>query len=148
MQSSGKFLRKSIISQYFNKILFWHTCCHKYRQLDPTFCMCRYFNAIIWQGRIVNGGQVIKVTEKMQNRHHDCDARIEWTQFDRTAYNYGLEIFYQARVLNFSKSGLYFETRCSLKPGMTVLFRIEPSDWVTVSEEGYESLRTISLVEI
>jgi hypothetical protein len=110
----------------------------------------RYSNldAIIWHGRFFNSDQMTKNAEKRQDKRHDCDARIKWTQFNRTTFNYGEEIFYQARVLNFSKSGLYFETRCSLKPGTTVLFRAEASVCRALEHNSYENLRTISLVEI
>ena len=49
--------------------------------------------------------RMIKDTEKRIDRRHDCDAKIKWTYFNRTAFNYGQEIFYRARALNFSESG-------------------------------------------
>jgi hypothetical protein len=97
--------------------------------------------------QIHKSNQMIKDAEKRRDRRHDCDARIKWTQFNRTTFDYGQEIFYQARVLNFSKSGLYFEIGCHLKPGSTILFRIETPGCVAFDEEGCQSLRTISLVE-
>ena len=69
--------------------------------------------------------QMIKVTEKRTDRRHECEAKIKWTQFNRESFNYGQEIFYHARVLNFSRGGLYFETEYPLQPGITILFRIE-----------------------
>ena len=92
--------------------------------------------------------QMIKDTEKRIDRRHDCDAKIKWTYFNRTTFNYGQEIFYHARVLNFSKSGLYFETTYPLKPGTILLFRLEASRCGASDSEDYECLRTISLVEI
>jgi len=92
--------------------------------------------------------QMIKDTEKRIDRRYDCDAKIKWTHFNRTTFNYGQEIFYRARVLNFSKSGLYFETTDSLKPGTILLFRLEASRCGASDSEDYECLRTISLVEI
>lgn len=92
--------------------------------------------------------QMTKDIEKRTYKRHDCDAMIKWTLFNQTAFNYGQKSFHHARVFNFSKSGLYFETRCSLKPGSTVLFRIQTTGCKALDDEGYESLRTISLVEI
>ncbi len=89
-----------------------------------------------------------RFAEKRRDRRHDCNARIKWTQFNRRTLNYGQEIFYRARVLNFSRSGLYFETGCFLKPGSTILFRIEKAGCVTFDDEGYQGLRTISLADI
>ena len=91
---------------------------------------------------------MIKDTEKRIDRRHDCDAKIKWTYFNRTTFNYGQGIFYRARVLNFSKSGLYFETTDSLKPGTILLFRLEASRCGASDSEDCECLRTISLVEI
>ena len=92
--------------------------------------------------------QLIKATEKRTERRHACEAMIKWTQFNRIAFHYGHEIYYHARVLNFSKSGLYFETTDSLKPGTILLFRLEASRCGASDSEDYECLRTISLVEI
>ena len=89
-----------------------------------------------------------KDIEKRTYKRHNCDAEIKWTPFNRTVFNDGREKYYPARVLNFSKSGLYLETRYSMKPGMTVLFRTEASVCGASEHEGYANLRTISLIEI
>jgi hypothetical protein len=91
---------------------------------------------------------MIKVTEKRKDRRHDCDAKIKWTYFNRTTFNFSQEVFYRATVLNFSKSGLYFETTYSLKPGTILLFRSEAFDKKVPDLEGLQCLRSISLVEI
>jgi len=92
--------------------------------------------------------QMIKATEKRKNRRHDCDAIIKWTQFNRTTFNDGQDTFYPARVLNFSESGLYFKSESPLKPGTTILYRLEASGCGALDSEGYECLRTISLAEV
>jgi len=91
---------------------------------------------------------MLKDTEKRTDRRYDCDAEIKWTHFNRTTFNCGKEIFYRARVLNFSKSGLYFETECPFKQGTIILFRLEASRCGASDSEDCECLRTISLVEI
>ena len=106
------------------------------------------FDAAIWHGRFFNSDQMTKNVEKRQDKRHDCDARIKWTQFYRATFNYRLESFCRARALNFSKSGLYFETRCSLKPGSVVMFRSEAPGCTSFDDEGCMNLRTISLIEI
>ncbi len=95
-----------------------------------------------------HGDQMIKATEKRKNRRHDCDSIIKWTQFNQTTFNDGQDTFYPARVLNFSESGLYFESEYPLKQGTTILFRLETSGCGVLDSEGYECLRTISLVEV
>jgi hypothetical protein len=92
--------------------------------------------------------QLIKATEKRTERRHACEASIEWTHLNRITINYSPEISYRARVLNFSKSGMYFETDYPLKPGMTILFRIEKSRCKASNLEDCECLRTISLADV
>ena len=94
---------------------------------------------------------VLQMTEaggKRTDRRHACNARIMWTQLNRVATTYGEEVYYGARVLNFSKSGLYFETEYPLKPGITILFRLEGSCSGVYDVEDGECLRTISLAEV
>ena len=87
-------------------------------------------------------------TEKRRDERHDCDARIKWASFNRVTFDYRQEIFHRARALNFSKSGLYFETECSLKPGSMIFFRLEASDCTASGNDDCSNLRTISLIEI
>lgn len=91
---------------------------------------------------------MIKTTDKRTDKRHNCNAGIKWRRFNRIEFNDGQENFYRARALNFSESGLYFESKYPLKPGITILFRIEVSDCRTLNLEGYECLRTISLAEV
>lgn len=100
------------------------------------------------QCRIGHGDLMIKATEKRTDRRHDCDVQIKWTQFNQPTFNFGQDIFYPARVLNFSQSGLYFESEYPLKQGTTILFRLETSGCGVLDSEGYECLRTISLAEV
>jgi hypothetical protein len=92
--------------------------------------------------------QMIKSAEKRTDRRHECEAKIKWMQFNRVSFNYGQEIFYRARVLNFSRGGLYFETEYPLTPGITILFRIEVSRGGASNLEKCECLRTISLADV
>ena len=91
---------------------------------------------------------MIKTTDKRADKRHDCNAKIRWGQFNRIESNYGQENYYRARALNFSESGLYFEGKYPLKPGITILFRIEVSGCKVSNTAGCECLRTISLAEV
>ena len=90
----------------------------------------------------------IKDAEKRKDLRHDCDARIKWTYFSRTTSNNSQELFYRARALNFSKSGLYFETTYELKPGTILLFRSETFSKKVPGFEDCECVRSISLLEV
>ena len=92
--------------------------------------------------------RMIKAAEQRTDRRYACNARIKWTQLNRVASTYGDEVFYGARVLNFSKSGLYFETGHPLKPGITILFRLEGTCGGVSHLEDGECLRMISLAEV
>jgi hypothetical protein len=92
--------------------------------------------------------QMIKATEKRIDKRHDCDTTIEWTQFNLIASNYARPMFYRGRAVNFSESGLYFETNYPLKPGITLLFRIEVSRCKASNSEDCECLRSISLADV
>jgi hypothetical protein len=92
--------------------------------------------------------QMIEATDKRTDKRHECNAKIKWTQFNGISFNYRQEIFYRARVLNFSRSGLYFETKYPLKPGATILFRIEISGYGASNLEDCECLRSISLADV
>ena len=91
---------------------------------------------------------IIKDAEKRKDLRHDCDAMIKWTYFSRTKFNDSQEIFYHARALNFSKSGLYFETTYALKPGTILLFRSETFSKKVPDFKDCECVRSISLLEI
>ena len=91
---------------------------------------------------------MIKTSDKRTDKRHECSARIKWRRFNRIESNYGPEIFYGASALNFSESGLYFESKYPLKPGITILFRLEASDCEVSNSEGFRSIRTISLAEV
>ena len=92
--------------------------------------------------------QMKKDTKKRTDKRQVCNTKIKWAVFNRTTFNLGQERFYRARVLNFSEGGLYFESEHPLKPGTTILFRLEVSRCGASGSEGYDCLRTISLAEI
>lgn len=91
---------------------------------------------------------MITTTDKRKYIRHDCNARIKWRRFNLAEFSYGQEIFYHARALNFSECGLYFENKYPLKPGVTILYRVEVSDCDASNLEGCSCLRTISLAEV
>ena len=55
----------------------------------------------------------IKCPEKRRYIRHNCEAGIRWSHFNKA-------IFFDAILLNFSESGVYFETAHGLTPGATI----------------------------
>ena len=58
----------------------------------------------------------IKNTEKRRHVRHKCEAIIEWSYFNQ-------ETSFEAKLLNFSESGVYFKTGHDLKPGATIFLK-------------------------
>ena len=56
--------------------------------------------------------------EKRQALRHDCVAIIEWSLMSQSSAC-------EARILNFSGTGIYLETGHELKPGTTVWIRVD-----------------------
>ena len=89
----------------------------------------------------MNLAHKIQNTENRKDRRHKCEAIIEWSYFNK-------DICFDARLLNFSESGVYFETGQELKPGSTILLKMK-----MVSKSRFNSLdhgrpRSVSLGEV
>lgn len=95
------------------------------------------------QGRLafISIEQMVPCSERRTNRRYDCDATIKWSFFCG-------HLFYHGRTLNFSTGGLYFETDVALKPGATILIRIEAYGAAAPRTADHACLRTISLAEV
>ena len=65
----------------------------------------------------------IESTDKRRYERIGCEAVIEWSYFNQGVY-------FDAKLINFSKNGVYFETDRELKPGVSIFLntkRISPS---------------------
>ena len=69
------------------------------------------------------------------------DARIKWSYFNRNR-------FYDAKVSNFSQDGIYFETPHKIKPGTTILIRLETLTSNNMKSAEAVCLRTVSLADV
>ena len=81
----------------------------------------------------------IENTEKRRQVRHKCEAIIEWSYFNR-------EINFDAKLLNFSESGVYLETAHDLKPGTMIFMKMVTS--CNISLLNHERPRSVSLGEV
>ncbi|MBW2438996.1 MAG: PilZ domain-containing protein [Deltaproteobacteria bacterium] len=82
----------------------------------------------------------MKHIERRLNKRHDCEASAVCSYFNTNRS-------FDAHILNFSESGLYLESRESLKPGATLLIMLKKC------ENGFSAnkstcLRSLSLAEV
>lgn len=88
-------------------------------------------------------GLTNKITNSEKRRHlrHKCEAIIEWSYFNK-------EIFFDAKLLNFSESGVYFETAHDLKPGGTIFLKMKMVPSSKNNSLIHERPRSVSLGEV
>ena len=82
-----------------------------------------------------------KCPEKRRHVRHSCEATIKWSLFNKA-------IYFDATLMNFSESGVYFETAHDLKPGTAVFLdmTIGPSDQIIFKD--LKRPRLVSLGEV
>ena len=79
--------------------------------------------------------------EKRTDRRHRCDASIELGCFnDKKTF--------RARMLNYSKDGMYFESEVFLKEGANIYFQMNDCSFDISDPERYDGLRTVSLARV
>ena len=84
---------------------------------------------------------IINCPEKRQHVRHNCEADIRWSQFNRTN-------FFAATLLNFSESGVYFETTHDLKPGTTIFLDMRSVPSCRIDCMHHDRPRLVSLGEV
>ena len=72
---------------------------------------------------------------------HKCEAIIEWSYFNK-------EIYFDANLFNFSKSGVYFETGHDLKPGATIFLKMKMVSSSKINSLDHGRPRSVSLGEV
>ena len=85
--------------------------------------------------------QKIGITEKRGHERHDCEAIVEWSYFNKNQ-------FFDAKLRNFSKSGVYFETGHDLKPGATIFLKMIFVSSSEINSLDHEHPRLVSLGEV
>jgi hypothetical protein len=79
--------------------------------------------------------------EQRKEPRHNCEAMIECSYFNQ-------EKHFDAKLLNFSESGVYIETDHDLKPGCTILLKMMKSASSRFNSLKHERPRSISLGEV
>ncbi len=83
----------------------------------------------------------IENTEKRRQVRHKCEAAIEWSYFNK-------EVYFDAKLLNFSADGVYFETGHDLKPGATIFLKMDMVSSIEIDSFVHERPRSVSLGEV
>ena len=82
------------------------------------------------------------VTDKRRmEERYDCEAKIKWSYFNK-------DRFFDAKILNCSANGTYFETPHEIKPGATILIRVENLVSKNVRSDENWCIRTVSLADV
>ena len=79
--------------------------------------------------------------EKRINKRHKCEASIRCSCFNK-------ENIINAKMLNYSESGMYFESDSVFKEGTNILFKMKRCLFIPSDPELCEGLRTVSLAEV
>lgn len=79
--------------------------------------------------------------EKRVYERYNCEASIKWSYFNQ-------DRFFDAKILNFSRNGFYFETSYEIGPKATIFIRLETPFTKNVFLTEQECLRTVSIGEV
>jgi hypothetical protein len=79
--------------------------------------------------------------EKRVYERYNCEAPIKWSYFNQNRC-------FDARILNFSRNGLYFETPYEIGPKATIFIRLETPFTNNESLTEHECFRTVSISEV
>lgn len=79
--------------------------------------------------------------DKRIDKRHNCKAAIFCNCFNRKD---GLN----AKMLNYSEGGMYFESDGFFKKGTNVIFKIKSCSRIATDPEHCKGLRTVSLAEV
>jgi hypothetical protein len=90
---------------------------------------------------VAGKGQINNHTEKRYDERCSCEAIAKWSRFNETMQ-------FDAKILNYSRSGIYLEAGQAIKPETTVFIRLEillSGSWGS-SDRGW--LRTFALGKV
>ncbi|HUV78278.1 MAG TPA: hypothetical protein VMW06_09475 [Desulfobacterales bacterium] len=79
--------------------------------------------------------------EKRIDNRRKCDASIVCACFNK-------ENICNAKILNYSRDGMYFESDSLFKEGTNIFFKIKNCRFDTSDPELCEGLRTVSLAQV
>ena len=86
-----------------------------------------------------NGG--LKVSERRRHERYRCKASIEWAYFNAGSY-------FDAKLLNFSRGGVYIESDHDIILGATIIIRLKKVYPSKIEPGDLEYPRLVSLGEV
>jgi hypothetical protein len=90
---------------------------------------------------VTDTAQINNHTEKRYYERCSCEAIAKWSRFNET-------MLFDARILNFSRSGIYLEAEQPVKPETIIIVRLEILLSGTWGSSDHGSLRTISIGQV
>jgi hypothetical protein len=90
---------------------------------------------------VTDTAQINDHTQTRCDKRCGCEAIVKLSHFNETMQ-------FDAKILNFSRSGIYIEVDQAIKSGTTVFIRIEILLSGTWGSSDYGWLRTISMGEV
>ncbi|MGD1973078.1 MAG: PilZ domain-containing protein [Desulfobacterales bacterium] len=90
---------------------------------------------------VTNTAQINNPTEKRYDERCSCEAIVKWSRFNQS-------IQFDAKILNFSRSGIYLEVEQAIKPETIIIVRLEillSGTWGSL-DKGW--LRTITFGKV
>ena len=85
----------------------------------------------------------MKMTDQKEKRkcdRYDLEARVTWSYFNTTHC-------FNAKLLNYSESGLCFESESKLRPGASIFIRLDRLLTQHSGHKLHEGFRTVTLAE-
>lgn len=79
--------------------------------------------------------------ERREHLRHNCKANIEWAYFNSAKY-------FDGKLLNFSRGGVYMETVHDITPGSTIIIRLGKVFSGKSESADHEYPRLVSLGEV
>ncbi|NNL77480.1 MAG: PilZ domain-containing protein [Desulfobacterales bacterium] len=83
----------------------------------------------------------IESTEKRRQLRHKCEATIEWSYFNK-------DIYFDAKLRNFSEGGVYLETVHDLKPGATIFMKMNMVSSIKIDSLNHKRPRSVTMGEV
>ncbi len=83
----------------------------------------------------------IESTDKRRYERIRCEAVIEWSYFNQ-------DVYFDAKLINFSKNGVYLETDRDLKPGVSIFINTKKFSQGTIKSKAHQRPRSVSLGEV
>ena len=83
----------------------------------------------------------LNIADQRVHVRHACEAIIRWSYFNTKQY-------FSAKILNFSRDGIYIETANEIRPGSTICTHLEKIISLAPDLLNHECPRLVSLAQV